>query len=680
MSSRLLAPVLVGALGSLTALAACGNAPSALDHSPNEAAHGAHHASASGSRLPARKRATTRGRPSAAKTASDDDKGSSGPLGGIDIQGMLAKVRDSIQKPGPFEAPEQSANYDAAKPAWGVMKVGGAVVERESFSFTGSSGTELRTLIGRFNDLAEEDPLTTGVLLRVEPLEISLPDAVELRAAMHALRTAGKKLACHAENASQGTYLVMAACDQIGLAPLGDVSITGPSAMPIHIKPLLDKLGVTADFLHVGAYKGAAEPLTRDEPSKEMTETLGAILDGRYQTMVDMIAADRKLDAATVKADIDTALFPSDQALTAKLVDAVQSFEDFRDHAVGDGAWKKLELDADKKDALAEMMKLARFFGAMPNERPTSPHVVVFYAVGDIVDGDGKGLLGARQEIAAHTVVAALRALTNDDNVKAVVLRIDSGGGSAQASELIWTAVTALRAKKPVIVSMSDVAASGGYYIASGATKIYALDDTLTGSIGVVGGKIAPGGALAKLGVATFPMGRGKRATMMSSLSPWTDEEKATIQASMEAVYKVFVGRVASGRGKTPEQIQPIAQGRVWTGEKAKELGLVDEIGGFDAAVAEAQQLAKVDAATDLEIYPSAPTLRDVLAGFGAVHVPFGLGASASTGELGLAADMLGAVGAIDPQLADAAERMVRLAMSFRTTTIQTVAALPVMR
>ena len=300
----------------------------------------------------------------------------------------------------------------------------------------------------------------------------------------------------------------MAACDRIGLAPLGDVAITGPAAMPIHVKALLDKLGITADFLHVGDYKGAAEPLTRDAPSKFMEETLGAILDRRYATLVDIIATERKLDAATVKGLIDTGLFPSDQAKAAKLVDEVASWEAFRDEAVGaQGAWTIIKLKAEHSD-IESIALLMRFVGMVPLDRPTAPHVAVIYAIGDIVDGDGDGVLGARQQIASHTLVATLRALTDDASVKAVVLRIDSGGGSAQASELIWRAVADLKAKKPVVVSMSDVAASGGYYIASGATKIFALPDTLTGSIGVVGGKLAIGPALGRSSaVNTFSMG-----------------------------------------------------------------------------------------------------------------------------------------------------------------------------
>jgi len=450
---------------------------------------------------------------------------------------------------------------------------------------------------------------------------------------------------------------------------LGDVAITGPAALPIHVKSLLDKLGIQADFLHVGAYKGAMEPLTRDAPSKESEETLAAILDRRYRTMVEVIAAERKLPPATVEALIDTGLFPADQARAAGLIDDVGSFEAFRHDATRGAPWTKLELDPDKADRLAMLMKLWRFLGAMPPDKPDGDHVAVVYALGDIVDGGEDGVLGARQHIASHTLVAALRAIAADDSVKAVVLRIDSGGGSAQASELIWRAVAELKAHKPVIVSMSDVAASGGYYIASGATKIFALEDTLTGSIGVVGGKLAPRDALAKLGVHTFPIGRGKRATMMASLGPWTADERTAIQRSMEAVYQVFVGRVAEGRRKKPEEIQAIAQGRVWTGSKARELGLVDEIGGLDAALAEARTLAKVDAKVDLEIYPPSPTLHDVLSGFGQVHAPFGV-----TSQTALAA-----LDVLDPAVAAATEHLVKLVLSFRSSTIQAVAMLPVM-
>lgn len=595
-------------------------------------------------------------------TALDTGSGGERDKPGFDLQGMLAKVKDAIEKPGFYEAPEQAADYQSDKPHWGVLKLEGEIVEREAFSFTGGHGTELRQVAERLRELAKDDQLQ-GLILRVGALKASLPDLVELRIAMHDFRATKKQLWCHTESASNGTYLALAACDKIALAPLGEIAITGPTAMPIHLKGLLDKLGVQADFIHVGAYKGAAEPLTRDAPSPEMIEVLGNILDRRYATMVDIITAERKVDA---KALIDIGLFPAQQAQAAKLVDEVTSFEMLR--AEAKAPWTNLSLEPEHRDTLATYMKLARFVGAMPPDRPIGDHVAVVYALGNIVDGDGDGILGARQQIAAHTLVAALHALAADPSVKAVVLRIDSGGGSAQASELIWAAVADLHAKKPVIVSMSDVAASGGYYIASGATKIFALDDTLTGSIGVIGGRIAPAPALAKLGVTTFPMGRGKHATMMTSFNPWTADEKLVIETTMKAVYGTFKGRVAAGRHKTLDEIEPIAQGHVWTGTKAKELGLVDEIGGLDAAVAEAQKLAKVPTTTDLEVYPPSPTLRDFVHGIGGVQMPFGLSTETKLAQLAQV---------LDPQLAAQAQHLLELARTFEATPIQTLVFLP---
>src|SRR5262245_27077699 len=212
------------------ALVACGT-PSRLDHIDNG--------------KPADKD------PWASKKDKDDG------MGGIDLQSLLARIKESLEKPGPYEAPEKSTDYDADKPHWGVMKLGGGIVEREAFSITGGHGTELRQVVDRLRDLAKDAQLG-GVVLRFDALEISFPDLVELRAAMHELRGAGKKLYCHTEDASNATYLVLAACERIGLAPLGQVAITGPAAMPIHVKGLLDKLGIQTDFIHIGAYKGAA--------------------------------------------------------------------------------------------------------------------------------------------------------------------------------------------------------------------------------------------------------------------------------------------------------------------------------------------------------------------------------------------------------------------------------------
>lgn len=596
--------------------------------------------------------------------------GGGGGLAGLgDPMTMLKNIVENLRKPGPYDAPDASANYAADQPHLAVMTLAGTFGELESYSWTG--GDDVMPLLAwseRLTALAT-DPKLTGLLLRVDGIGASLPDLAELRAAFTAWKAAGKKLYCHTEGAANAGYLLLTACDRIALAPTGDVLLAGPVAMPVHLKGLLDRLGITADFLHVGAYKGAAEPLTRERPSKEMEEVLGAILDQHYATMVAMVAEGRPaLDAVAVKARIDEGLFPAARALEAGLVDEVTTFEAFRD-GLGQ-PWTRISVEA-KADDTQSMVKLAQFFGAVPASRPTADHVALVYALGDVVDGDGDGVLGARQQIASRTLVPTLRVLAADDRVKAVVLRIDSGGGSALASELIWHAVAEIKAKKPVVVSMSDVAASGGYYIAAGATKIYAEPDTLTGSIGVVGGKLAPGPALAKLGVTTYPMGRGKRATMFASLEPWTADEKLAVQAMMESTYQVFVGRVAAGRGKTPAEIEPIAQGRVWTGAQAKQLGLVDELGGLAAALATARELGKVDAATALEIYPPEPSLRDLVGRIGEVGLGH-LGVGVSTDLL------LEATAQLAPDVAAVVRTTLAQIARFRDERVQAVALLPI--
>jgi protease-4 len=247
-----------------------------------------------------------------------------------------------------------------------------------------------------------------------------------------------------------------------------------------------------------------------------MQETIGAILDRRFDTMVAIIAKERQLEPTAVKGLIDTALFQSEEAKAKKLVDDVVAFEPFRDEIKA--PWTKLKLEAEHGGQLQSMMKLARFMGAMPADRPTAAHVAVIYALGNIVDGNGEGVLGARGQIASHTLVAALRAMTADENVKAVVLRIDSGGGSAQASELIWRAVAELKVKKPVIVSMSDVAASGGYI--SSATDLRAR-----GHADRIDQR--RGGACAcrrKARRHTFPMGGSTDDDVEPP--PWKDDER----------------------------------------------------------------------------------------------------------------------------------------------------------
>lgn len=587
-----------------------------------------------------------------------------GLMSGLNLLKMSAMLSE-LGKPGIYDAPRSSDGFSTSKPHILTMGLSGAIGELENVSLFSSEGsTQLRTLQDRLRELAEEDDLKS-LLLRVGGIGISMAAAQELRASLVAFKGEGARgLHCHTESASNIQYYLLSACDSIALAPTGGVVISGVAAMPMHLKGLLDKLGIKADFLHVGDYKGAAEPLTLDKPSEAMNTTLAGILDQSYSTLVEGIAAGRSLDAAAVRDLIDIAMFTGPEAVAAKLVDQEIPYEAYRSKIAGELPWKKIRLEEAEEPGFAKIMELA---GLQPRKRDSDDHIAIVYAVGGIIDGPGDGVLGARGEIASRTLVAALRALTEAESVKGVVLRVDSGGGSALASELIWHAMNDLKAAKPVVVSMGGVAASGGYYISAGANRIYADENTLTGSIGVVGGKLAIGGALEKLGVTSFPVGRGKRALMWSSLGAWNADQRAAVQKMMEDIYKVFVQRVADGRGKTYEQIHKIAQGRVWTGKAALANGLVDEIGGLDAALAHVTQLAGMESPGDLEVYPPKPTLVDFVSSYAG-----GVSASESAvlSEVRL---LLGNAAATT--IADTLTQV----RSFRDANVQTTMLLPVL-
>lgn len=597
-------------------------------------------------------------------SASDDPGGQSSPVSPLGLLGSLMSAQSS--GPGPYEAPTESEDFSDDADHLAILELEGPIVERKSFSlFGGMSGTELFAVTQKLKELANDEH-ATALVLRVGSLPIDITIAEELRLAIERFKSAGedgdRSVYCHITSAAAASYYVVSACDEIALAPTGMVQISGPAAMPIHVKGLLDKLGIRADFVHIGAYKGAAEPLTRDRPSPEMRETLQGILDDTYAVMAEGIAKGRGLDEDKAKALIDQALFQGEAAVEADLVDEIAVFGAFRDRVADGKPWTVVPITERKPADFSQLMAL---LGMEPPTRSDDPHIAVVYAVGSVVDGKGGGIAGARERIASRTLSTALLALAKAESVKAIVLRISSGGGSALASEIIWNAVETAKKSKPVIVSMGRVAASGGYYIAAGATKIYALDTTLTGSIGVVGGKMVFDQALGKLGVGVFPMGRGERALMWSPARMWSDGEREAVKELMAQVYATFTTRVATGRELEPAAVEKIAQGRVWTGRDAKVHGLVDEIGGLSAALAEARKLADVPEDTPLEVYPPKPTLMDMLQSVGGSGP---LGASASIAAI---ADHLG------PRWAHVARRLLAQAAMLRESHVLTATFLP---
>jgi protease-4 len=584
--------------------------------------------------------------------------------------GLLATLlATSNDEPGPYDEPRHSRGFDDDKPHAAVVELDRPLVELRSFNLLGGGGgIELRALGEQLTRLARE-PKVTALVVRLSDTAMDLPVAEELRAALdrfRAAKPAGRKIHCHADSADNVTYFAMSGCDSIGVSAGGEIVVSGAAAVPIHVKGALDRLGIEADFLHVGAFKGAAEPLTRDRPSPEMVKTLDAILDERFETLVDGIAAGRRMPPSRVRELIDTAVFPANDALAAHLIDRVAGFDSFRDQVLGDGEWTLVKLAEDQQPrSVAQLMQMV---GLAPPERPRAPHVALVYAVGSVVDGDGAGRAAARREIAPRVLGPALRALAADDTVKAVVLRIDSGGGSALASESLWQIVAELRKKKPVVVSMGGVAASGGYYIGCGASRIYASRTTLTGSIGVVGGKLAVGRALGKIGIAGFPMGRGKRALLWSSLDRWSPDERGAVQKLMEGVYDGFVARVAEGRKKSADDVRAVAQGRVWTGAAAAQRGLVDRIGGLEDALAAAREIADIGEDAPLEVYPPPPSLLDLIGDLGSGSaLPVRLDAAAAEASANLA-----------PREAAAVVALYRQLSGFASASVQTALLLPI--
>ncbi|MEZ4385080.1 MAG: signal peptide peptidase SppA [Nannocystaceae bacterium] len=571
------------------------------------------------------------------ETKDDDgDKGepAASPFGGVGGLGQLgplgAMMANKLDEPGPYDALKSSPGFAKDKPHWLTLDLSGTVAEMTEISVSLTGGAEptleLQPFMRRL-DKAAADPQVQGLVLTLDELSLDWSAAAELSAALRRFKGDGQRsIACHFNTAVNPVYHLATACDRVGISPHGMITISGAAAQPVHLKGLLDRIGVAADFVHIGAFKGAAEPLTRTAPSKEMEETLGAILDQFYATQKRGLMEGRKVSEERAAELIDQALFGAEEAKEAGLVDEVAVYEDFRADVVEGGAWTKLKL-SEGGDAF-DMSKLQVFLGLAPPKTPKAPHVALVYALGNIIDGDGQGILGARAEIAGRTLATAIRRMAADDKVAAIVLRVNSGGGSAIASEQITQAILEAKKRKPVIATMGRVAASGGYYISSNATKIYALPDTLTGSIGVIGGKVTFGEALKKLGVNTYHYGRGERSAMWSLTTPWTAGERESMRAWMAKAYDLFLERCAQGRGMTTQAVHEVAQGRVWTGADAKARGLVDELGGLAEALAEARALAKIGDDVALEIYPPEPTLRDIVKSIGPMSLPIGMHAA----------------------------------------------------
>jgi protease-4 len=466
-------------------------------------------------------------------------------------------------------------------------------------SFLERRPPSLRALVNSL-DRAAADPNVTAVVVRVS----SLPDAgwatvQELRDGIARFRKSGKPAYAHLEVAGNKEYYLATACSKVYAVPTAILDVTGLSAEVTFLRGTLDKLGVQAQFEGVGRYKNAPNQFTETGFTEAHREQTEALLDALYAEYLSAIAESRDKPEEEVQALIDAGPYDGRGARKAGLVD---------DLLYGDEVLEKVHR-ADRVTP-GRYARGSRGFGL-----DGRPKIALVYAVGEIVSGESRSSPFAGDFAGSDTVGHALREAGEDRAVKAIVLRVDSPGGSGTASDVIWREVQKARKSKPVVVSMGDLAASGGYYVAMGSDGIVAQPGTITGSIGVFGGKFSLRGLYDKIGLSKEILVRGEHADLFTEYRPWTDEERSRIRDLMAAFYREFVTKAATGRKKSYDQVHEVAQGRVWTGREALEHGLVDRLGGLDAALALAKERAGIrkDQEVRLVVLPEPKGLLETL-------------------------------------------------------------------
>lgn len=483
-----------------------------------------------------------------------------------------------------------------------VVDLGGTIREVETeplVPFFDSGGMPLRHVVAGI-DRASRDDRIAGLLIRTGNVSLSFAQTQELRRALMRFRRTERPAVAVAEHLSGSQYYLASACEKVFVVPVGGVGLYGLSASPIFLRGTLDKLDVVPDFIHIGDYKSAAEIFTHTGMSEANRRATDALLDSIFDQMISGIAEGRGMEPTAVRSLVDEGPFEAEQALGAGLVDGLAYSDE----------WDQLfEFFEGIPEDEVPTVEFADYWGApLPGEpEPLERTVALIYAVGNIHSGPSNDdAMGDSPSIGSDTLVEQLREARLDEDVEAIVLRIDSGGGSALASDVIWREVDLASDAKPFVVSMGGVAASGGYYIAAAADEIFAEAGTITGSIGVLGGKFNLRGLYDKLGMTRETLTRGRYADLYTEYRSWSDDERKKVRDSMEFVYWTFVDRVSAGRDHDREAVHEVAQGRVWMGREALDLGLVDHLGGLREAIARAKGLIDVEPEdlVKLDIFP----------------------------------------------------------------------------
>ncbi len=466
----------------------------------------------------------------------------------------------------------------------------------------------LQRLLGRRPPMSLEDLRQTldrvarsrlrGVVLRLDNLEAGLATRESVRAALRRFRDSGKHVAAYLYSNDLPDLYVASAADVVVVPPSAELATFGPRAELPFLREALDRLGILPQFHHIAEYKTASHMFLyrgMTEPQREMYD---ALLEGMQAEVLTGLATSRNRERAEIQRLLDRSLSSPEDLQQGGLVDHVAYEDDL----------PKLLGDEGRKARIAPLAQARRSLPIKYRWRSLRPDAIgVVTLRGGIVPGESRELpfplpLFGQRLAGCDTVARAFRAAERAPHIKAVVFHVDSRGGSAVASDLIWREVTRLRRTKPVVVHMGNVAGSGGYYVSCGASWIVAGAATITGSIGVVAGKFDVHGLLERGGIRHEILSRGATATMPSALAPYTESEWQVLQAWMERIYRRFRSLVAQGRGQSEDEVEKIARGRVWTGRQAMEIGLVDELGDFDAAVRKARALAGIPERSDVAV------------------------------------------------------------------------------
>ncbi|MFQ5411310.1 MAG: signal peptide peptidase SppA [Phycisphaerae bacterium] len=472
-------------------------------------------------------------------------------------------------------------------------------------------------LLERLEKLGKDDAVG-AILLNLQGLTLSIPDIEEVRSGLTAFRKTGKKVKAFLNSGDPNSYLLACSADEIAIAPSGNLAVPGLGSLYPFMRGMYQLQGIEYDVITAGDYKYPGF-YNRREPNKFFLEEFGEILDSQFEDYVRIIAEGRDLSPAKVRDLIDTALFGAEDAKNSDLVDVISYYEDYRDRILRREKFKK---DRGSDSGLARVTSLQDLLSQITREmkkaqeryKAVGPKIAILHARGPIVDADLGGGLLASTMIMREPFVKTIEEIRKNKTIRAVVLHIDSPGGSAYASDVIWRKLTELDEEKPLVVSMGTVAGSGGYYIAAPGRLIFAQPQTLTGSIGVLAILANQASRLNRMDVNLHEMKRGKRALLGAGHRDMTPQDRKLIQDFILRTYDQFLDRVASGRKMPKKEVRKIAGGRIYTGRRALELGLVDRLGGLNDAVAAVREIANIPASAEIKLvhYPRPSSLGEL--------------------------------------------------------------------